>query len=177
MSDHAATTAAAKAIHQARCEGDCGLVPGSTGMPVTGCCGEPSDVEYDLAVVALGAVEMLSAERMRQIAADRPAAAAAMQGLATILAAMKASPDIPAPAKTWPLTWHAPESVDDMDALTQFAASLRLRNGTPREYEEEGGRWSGEIGGYVGGIPVRVTADTGARVLDALPELAAVTAA
>jgi hypothetical protein len=97
---------------------------------------------------------------------------AAMDGLATILAAMKASPDIPAPAKTWPITFHAPPSVDTAAGLEEFAASLGVKGGPAREYVYEGTEWWAEVQGYAGGIAVRVTADTGARVLDPLPELA-----
>jgi hypothetical protein len=99
----------------------------------------------------------------------------AIGGLLGLAAAMKADPSIPAPSKTWPLTWHAPEDVDSMSALVRYAASLGVRDGSPREYEEEGGWWA-EIQGYAGAIPVRVTADTGARVLDPLPELTGATA-
>jgi hypothetical protein len=42
-------TAAAKVLHAARCPGDCGMLPGATGMPVTACCEEPSDEEWETA--------------------------------------------------------------------------------------------------------------------------------
>jgi hypothetical protein len=89
-----------------------------------------------------------------------------MDGLATILAAMKASPDIPAPAKTWPITFHAPPSVDTAAGLEEFAASLGVKGAPAREHVNEGTEWWAEAEGYVGGIAVRVTADTGARVLE-----------
>lgn len=92
-----------------------------------------------------------------------PDRAAAMQGLRDLLAAMEADPSIPAPAPTWPLTFHAPPGVDTAAALAGFAASLGV-TGTWREYEEEGSAWWAEVQGYAGGIPVRVTADTSVRV-------------
>ncbi len=45
--------AGARALHADRCSGDCGLVPGRTGQPVTGCAGEPSDDEYEAARLVL----------------------------------------------------------------------------------------------------------------------------
>jgi hypothetical protein len=66
--------------------------------------------------------------------------------------------------------------VADKDGLEKFAASLGVEGGPAREYEEEDGGWWAWIEGYVKGIAVRVTADTGARVLDPLPELTGVTA-
>jgi hypothetical protein len=91
---------------------------------------------------------------------------AAIEGFLDLAARMKANPDIPAPAKTWPISFHAPPTVDTAEGLEKFAASLGVKGAPAREHVNEGTEWWAEAEGYVGGIAVRVTADTGARVLE-----------
>jgi hypothetical protein len=73
---------------------------------------------------------------------------------------------IPAPSPAWPLTFHAA----DEDQARAIAASLALAvEQVLTGLDDEGWPWA-EIRGSAGGVPVRITADAGAQVLDPLTD-------
>jgi hypothetical protein len=73
---------------------------------------------------------------------------------------------IPAPSPAWPLVFHA----SDEDQARAIAASLGVSvEQVLTGLDDEGWPWA-EIRGNTGGVPVRITADAGAVVLDPLTD-------
>lgn len=73
---------------------------------------------------------------------------------------------IPSPSPSWPLTFHAGSE----DQARAIAASLGITvEQVLTGLSDEGWPWA-EIRGNAGGVPVRITADAGAVLLDALTD-------
>jgi hypothetical protein len=95
--------------------------------------------------------------------AEREAVAA---GLEKMAARLRGDASLPLPGPHWPLVFRAGDGAD-LDAL---AASLGVTAGTREDFTEEDGTPWQRLQGSVGGVPVELTAGTGAVVLDPLTD-------
>lgn len=96
-------------------------------------------------------------------------AAEAVAALRLIAGRIEAG-QIPVPSPSWPLAFHA----SDEDQARAWAASLGVSvEQVLTGLDDEGWPWA-EIRGNTGGVPVRVTADAGAVVLDPLTDQGAI---
>jgi hypothetical protein len=89
-----------------------------------------------------------------------PARAQAIRDLQRIIDRLRKDPSIPAPETCWALDFHA----KDAAAAEAIARSLGVRDRDRKDFEY--GWPSMRITGTVGAWKVRITADTGARVLE-----------
>jgi hypothetical protein len=101
--------------------------------------------------------------QIADVAAVNNLRAEVVEGLRQLAGRLEADESTPLPANCWPLTFRAPESVSDAAGLARLAASLGVEDG---RLQEDG--CSARVRGHVGGVPVEITADITARLLDPL---------
>jgi hypothetical protein len=83
-----------------------------------------------------------------------------------LMADLIESGEIPQPSRSWPLVFHA----SDEHAARDIAAALPVTAAQVLpDLSDDGWPWM-QITGSAGGVPVRVTADAGAVVLDPLTD-------
>jgi hypothetical protein len=90
-------------------------------------------------------------------------------GLEMLAARLRSDPLLPDPSPSWPLTFQAA----DPDHMAYLVVALGVQDAVRTEHQDEDGWPWEQVTGHASGVPVRITADAGARVLTVLEDMAA----